>query len=89
MCIRDRFYEEGKAMRHCVFTNDYFKRENSLVLSARIGDERIETIEISLETFEIIQSYGVMNQCTRYHEQIIDLVNRNIRLVRQRMMNVA
>jgi hypothetical protein len=83
------FYEEGKAMRHCVFTNDYFKRENSLVLSARIGDERIETIEISLETFEIIQSYGVMNQCTRYHEQIIDLVNRNIRLVRQRMMNVA
>lgn len=83
------FYEEGKAMRHCVFTNDYFKKENSLVLSARVGDERIETVEISLETFEIVQSYGIMNEYTRYHNQIINLVNRNIRLVQQRMMEAA
>lgn len=79
------FYEEGKAMRHCVFTNDYFKRKDSLIFSARIGDERIETIEISLETFQIVQSRGECNQDTKYHNQIISLVRENIGLVRQRM----
>ena len=83
------FYEEGKAMRHCVFTNDYFKRKNSLILSARIGGERIETVEISLETLQIVQSRGIGNESTKYHNRIIDLVNRNIRLVRERMMNAA
>lgn len=79
------FYEEGKAMRHCVFTNDYFKRKDSLIFSARIGDERIETIEISLETFQIVQSRGECNQDTKYHNRIISLVRKNIGLVRQRM----
>lgn len=83
------FYEEGKAMRHCVFANNYFKKKDSLVFSARIGSERIETVEISLETFEVVQSRGVLNQYTRYHNQIIDLINRNIRLVQQRVMEVA
>lgn len=79
------FYEEGKAMRHCVFTNDYFKKKDSLVLSARIGDERIETIELSLETMQIVQSRGVCNEYTRYHNQIINLVKQNIRRIRGRM----
>lgn len=79
------FYEEGKAMHHCVFTNDYFKKKDSLVLSARIGDERIETVELSLETMQIIQSRGVCNENTRYHNQIINLVKQNIRLIRRRM----
>lgn len=83
------FYEEGKALHHCVFTNDYFKKADSLILSARIGDKRIETIEISLETLQIVQSRGIGNGNTKYHNRIIDLVNRNIRLIRQRMMNAA
>ena len=90
LCIQvlqsvQEFYEEGKAMHHCVFTNDYFKKPDSLVLSARIGDERIETIEISLETFQIVQSRGECNEDTRYHNQIINLVRKNIGLVQQRM----
>lgn len=83
------FYEEGKAMHHCVFTNDYFKKTDSLILSARIGDKRIETIEISLETLQIVQSRGIRNEDTQYHKRIINLVNRNIRLIQQRMMNAA
>lgn len=79
------FYEEGKAMHHCVFTNDYYLKPDSLVLSARIGEERIETIEISLETFQIVQSRGECNEDTRYHKQIINLVRKNIGLVQQRM----
>ena len=30
----DEFYEEGKAMHHCVYTNAYYNDENSLILSA-------------------------------------------------------
>lgn len=79
------FYEEGKAMHHCVFTNDYFNRKDSLVFSARIGGKRIETIEISLETLQIVQSRGECNQDTKYHNQIINLVKKNIGLIQQRM----
>jgi len=79
------FYEEGKAMRHCCFTNDYYLKPDSLVFSARLGEERIETIEVSLKTMQIVQSRGVCNQDTQYHGQIINLVRQNIRRIQQRM----
>lgn len=79
------FYEEGKTMHHCVFTNDYYLKPDSLVFSARIGEKRIETIEVSLETLQIVQSRGECNQDTQYHKQIINLVRKNIGLVQQRM----
>ena len=90
LCIQvlqsvQEFYEEGKAMHHCVFTNDYFKKPDSLVFSARIGDERIETVEISLDTLQVVQSRGVCNESTKYHDRIINLVKQNIRHIRVRM----
>ena len=42
------YLEEGKALHHCVFTNEYYLKEQSLILSARIDGKRIETIEVSL-----------------------------------------
>lgn len=83
LCIQvlksvQEFYEEGKAMRHCVFTNDYYLKPDSLVLSARIGDERIETIEVSLSTLSILQCRGIVNENTEHHDRIIKLVNKNI-----------
>ena len=72
-------------MHHCVFTNDYFKKPDSLVFSARIGDERIETVEISLDTLQVVQSRGVCNESTKYHDRIINLVKQNIRHIRVRM----
>lgn len=83
--VRD-FYEEGKAMHHCVFTNDYYLRPDSLILSARIGDERIETIEISLSTLSIEQCKGVKNTNSEHHDRIISLVNKNINQIRSRMV---
>lgn len=79
------FYEEGKAMHHCVFTNDYYLRPDSLVFSATIDDKRIETIEFSLITLSIVQCYGVMNQNTEHHDRIIKLVNKNKNLIRKRI----
>ena len=79
------FKEEGTAMHHCVFTNEYYGKADSLILSARINEKRIETIEISLQTLKVVQSRGVCNENTEFHERIIELVNRNIPLIHQRM----
>ena len=39
--------QEGEAMHHCVFTNEYYLKADSLILSATIDGKRIETIEVS------------------------------------------
>ena len=81
--------EEGVSMHHCVFSNAYYLKEDSLILSATIDGKRIETIEVSLKTLEVVQSRGVCNKNTEYHEQIVNLVNANRRLISQRMKATA
>ena len=85
----DEFYEEGKAMHHCVYTNEYYNQDNTLILSARIDGKRIETVELSLDTFKVVQSRGVCNSNTEYHDRIINLVESNAELIRQRMNKAA
>ena len=58
------YLEEGKALHHCVFTNEYYLKKQSLILSARIDGKRIETIEVSLETMKVIQCRGLQNKNT-------------------------
>lgn len=77
------FKEEGDALRHCVFAARYYNKSNSLILSAKKGEERIETVEIDLAGYEIRQCYGMQNKNTKYHDQIINLVNKNIHKIRQ------
>ena len=79
------YIEEGQALHHCIFTNEYHLKEKSLILSARIEGKRIETIEVSLETMQVIQCRGLMNQNTEYHERIIELVHRNIKEIQSRL----
>ena len=75
------YIEEGQALHHCVFTNEYHLKEKSLILSASIDDKPIETIEVSLETMEVLQCRGLMNQNTEYHERIIELVHQNMKQI--------
>ena len=79
------YFEEGKALHHCVFTNEYYLKEQSLILSASIAGKRIETIELSLETMEVLQCRGLMNQDTEYHERIIKLVHQNMKQIQSRV----
>lgn len=79
------YLEEGTAMHHCVSSSSYYLRPDSLVFSATIDGNRIETVEISLKTLKVVQSRGVCNQNTEYHDQIINLVNKNKRLIRKRI----
>lgn len=78
------FYQEGKAMHHCVYENEYYKRNDCLILSAKVNGKRMETVEVNLKTFKIIQSRAVCNKMSQYHEQIIELVNRNMNQIRRR-----
>ena len=79
---RDEFMEEGMAMAHCVFKCEYYKKPYSLILSARIGDKRIETIEVDLTHYTIKQCYGKHDQFTMYHQRILDLVNAQMDIIK-------
>ena len=74
---------EGRLMHHCV--GGYHNRKDSLILSATIDGKRIETVEVSLKTLKVVQSRGVCNSNTEYHDRIIRLVEDNAELIRQRM----
>lgn len=78
------FAEEGTMMHHCVWANAYYLKKDSLVLSATIDGERIETVEVSLKTFKVVQSRGLYNKNTEYHDRIISLVDNNMSLIRKR-----
>lgn len=71
--------EEGAMMHHCVYASKYFKKEHSLILSARdVNGNRLETIELDLRTLQVVQSRGKFNKQTPYHDEIVELVKSNI-----------
>lgn len=78
-----QFYQEGKTMHHCVYANEYYKKKDTLILSARVAGKRKETIEVNLKTFKVVQSRAVCNSNSEYHDKIIELMNRNMNLIRQ------
>ena len=76
----EEYQREGKLQHHCVYTNAYYGKKDSLVLSARMRDhpdKPVETIEISLKDGKILQCFGACNKFTEYHQEILDLVNAN------------
>lgn len=75
--------EEGEKLHHCVYTMGYYKKERSLILTARdTNGKRLETIEIDLKTLQIVQSRGLQNKPTPQHDEIVDLVKSNIHLIK-------
>lgn len=87
----DEYLTEGGIMHHCVFANEYHLKPESLILSACVEGRRIETVELSLSQMKVVQSRGVCNKSTEYHDRIIKLVEKNIRLFQkhQRTRKVA
>lgn len=90
ICVRvlesvAEYVQEGELMHHCVYASAYYSRPDSLILTAQIGEEHIETVEVSLKTFQVVQSRGVCNKPTEYHDRIVNLVERNMDLIRRRM----
>ena len=74
----EAYKAEGEAMHHCVFKCEYYDKENSVILSAHDKNgNRIETVEFSLTEYKVVQSRGVCNKNTEYHDRIVNLVNAN------------
>lgn len=75
---------EGAVMHHCVYGMKYYKKAKSLILSAKDKNgNRIETIEVNLDTFKVVQSRGVCNKNSPYHDQILKLMEDNMHLIRK------
>lgn len=79
------FLNEGDTLHHCVFTNEYYKKKDSLILSAQIENRSIETIEISLSKMEIIQCRGNRNKATKHHSRILRIIRRNLPEIAKRL----
>ena len=77
-----QFYQEGKAMHHCVYQTDITSVRIANFTAQKNG-KRLETVEVSLKTFKIVQSRAVCNETSDYHDHIIKLVNRNMGLIRR------
>lgn len=77
------FYEEGEAMHHCVFTNGYYRKDECLIIGARVNGEMAETIEIDTGEWRIIQCRGKHNQDSQYHEAIMEAMTNNMNKYRR------
>ena len=80
-----QFYKEGKAMHHCVYANRYYRRSECLIMTAIAGEKHVETIEVNLKSFQIVQSRAVCNGTSEYHDRIIRLVEKNMSLIKKRI----
>lgn len=81
----EEFYEEGKEMYHCVFSNRYYdvnSKPYCLILSAKVDGKRMETIEVDLKDYVIVQSRGKHNLNSEFHERIVSLINKNMNLIK-------
>lgn len=74
----EAYQTEGELLHHCIFQCEYYAKTDSVILSAHDHNgNRIETVELSLTEGRVIQSRGVCNTNTEYHDRIIELVNSN------------
>lgn len=81
----EEFQKEAKSLGHCVYSSDYFTKEDSLVFSAKVNGERTETVEFSLSELEILQARGRGNKATKHNQRIVDLVQGNIQQITKAM----
>ena len=81
----DEIMQEGDIMHHCVFSNEYHLMPDSLILSAYIEDKKLETVEVSLSELRVVQSRGLCNENTEYHNRIIQLVSENMPLIQKKL----
>ena len=68
--------EQSILLDHCAYESNYHKKVNSLLLSAKLNGIPIETIEVSLEKFKLIQVRGYDNHPSEYNSLIKKIVKQ-------------
>lgn len=77
------FIQEADSLGHCVYSNAYYSKPESLILSAKMRGKRLETVEVNLNEFRVSQCHGEHNQNSRHHKRIVALVSRNMKAIRK------
>ena len=80
----DDYYEIGERNHICCGTAKYFLKEDTLTLTAYIGNKQIATIEISLDDCQIIQCRAFANKVCEYTEQITGIIEANKKMIAER-----
>lgn len=80
----DAYYEIGQRNKICCGSAKYFLKENTLTLTAYLGNKQIATIEISLDDYSIIQCRAFANGICEYTEQIAGIINANKKMIAER-----
>lgn len=57
--------------------DEEMKRDEQLAAKDRQGN-RLETIEVNMKTWSIVQSRGLLNDPSERHDEIIELVKENM-----------
>ena len=77
------FADEGSAMHHCVYTNRYFEKGNSLIFSAKdMNGKRLATIEFDLYNYRIVQCRGINNSVPLFDDQIRACINDHVQEIK-------
>lgn len=82
------FIEEGDTHHHCVYSNSYYSKIDSLVLSASYKGVKVETVQISLKSLQITQSRGFENKASKHNRKIIALVESNMYQIENRLFKM-
>lgn len=74
------YFDEGNHMHHCVWSNEYWKKKDCLILSVRRNDDnaRVATVELSLSSYTIQQCRGVSNKVPEQVDDIERLIKDNM-----------
>lgn len=74
---------ESEKLNHCAFSSGYHLKKDSLLLSARYKNKVIETVQVCLKEFIILQARGKNNGSSSHHKMIVSLVKKNMKKIRK------
>lgn len=80
----DDYYEIGQKQSICCGSAKYFLKEDTLTITAYIGNKQIASLEISLDDCHIIQCRAFANSICEYTEQIAGIINANKKMIAER-----
>ena len=78
-----QFMEEGDLLGHCIYRSAYHKKRGSLIMSARRGNTILESVQVCLTDFTVIQSRGLDNKYSDHHKDIVSLVEGNANQIKK------
>lgn len=77
------FRDTGNILKHCVFSNKYYEKKESLILNCYFDNELFETAELNIKSLNLIQLRGKNNLDSIHHKDFELLIEKNKKLIRK------